>query len=282
MCPIAKIDMKLNYNKTVQTLAGAVCACLLLTARADEIGDKGRAIFKQNQQAVVTVQLLVKSKVTMEGMGDRSNETKQEVTGTVLDPSGLTVLALSATDPGALIQSMFEGQDARIKMETEINDLKILLEDSTEVPAEIVLRDKDLDLAFVRPKAKPAQPLKAIDMSQAGKAEILDQVVTLNRLGAAAARSYSASVERISAIVQRPRLLYIPDTTMTTTTLGSPAFTLDGKPLGLFVIRAVKGSGAGNALSTQANNYASVILPAADIMKAASQAPAAAAEKKDK
>jgi hypothetical protein len=44
----------------------------------------------------------------------------------------------------------------------------------------------------------------------------------------------------------------------------------------------VKGSGAGNALSTQANNYASVILPAADIMKAASQAPAAAAEKKDK
>jgi hypothetical protein len=276
--------MKLHEIEITQTLASIVCSGLLLAAlpvHADEIGDKGRAIFKENRQAVVTVQLLVKSKVTMEGMGDRSNETKQEVTGTVLEPSGLTVLALSATDPGALIQSMFEGQDARVKMETEINDLKILLEDGTELPAEIVLRDKDLDLAFIRPKTKPAQPLKAVDMGQAGKAEILDQVVTLNRLGAAAARSYSASVERISAIVQRPRLLYIPDTTMTTTTLGSPAFTLEGKPLGLFVIRSVKGSGAGNALSTQANNYASVILPAADIVKAASQAPAAS-EKKDK
>ena len=41
-------------------------------------------------------------------------------------------------------------------METEVNDIKILLEDGAEVPAEIVLRDKDLDLAFIRPKAKPA------------------------------------------------------------------------------------------------------------------------------
>ena len=275
--------MKPNHSKTIRNLIAAACAGCLMTAslaEADEISEKGRAIFKQNQQAIVTVQIVIKSKVSMEGMGDRSSESKQEVTGTVIDGSGLTVLALSATDPGSMIQSMFEGQEAKIKMETEINDIKILLEDSTEVPAEIVLRDKDLDIAFIRPKAKPAQPMKSVDMGQAGKAEILDQVVTLNRLGTAAGRSYSASVERVSAIVQRPRLLYIPDSTMTTTTLGSPAFTLDGKPLGLFVIRSVKGSGNSNPFSTQANNYASVILPAADIMKAASQAPTAAAEKK--
>jgi len=277
--------MKPNHSKTIQNLMAAACACWLMTAApagADEISEKGRAIFKQNQQAIVTVQIVVKSKVSMEGMGDRSSESKQEVTGTVLDGSGLTVLALSATDPGSMIQSMFEGQENKIKMETEISDIKILLEDSTEVAAEIVLRDKDLDLAFIRPKTKPAQPMKAVDFAQAGKVEILDQVVTLNRLGTAAGRSYSASVERVSAIVQRPRLLYIPDSTMTTTSLGSPAFTLDGKPLGLFVIRAVKGTGSNNPFSTQANNYASVILPAADIVKAASQAPAAAAEKKDK
>src|SRR5512138_251781 len=117
--------------------AGPICA--------DELADKGRAIFKQNQQAVVTVQIVVKSKVSMEGMSERSTESKQEATGTVLDASGLTVLALSATDPAGMIQSMLEGQDSRIKMETEIGDIKILLEDSTEVPAEIVLRDKDLD-----------------------------------------------------------------------------------------------------------------------------------------
>jgi hypothetical protein len=68
---------------------------------------------------------------------------------------------------------------------------------------------------------------------------------------------------------------------MTTTTLGAPAFTLDGKPLGLFVLRAVKGKGASNPLSPQANNFASVILPVADILKAASQAPAVAEPKKE-
>jgi len=284
--------MKFNHPKTIRSLIAAGCASLLLVpclARADEIAEKGRAIFKQHQQGVVTVQIVVKSKVSMEGMGDQATETKQEVTGTVLDGSGLTVLALSATDPGAMIQGMLEGQDSKIKMETEISDIKVLLEDSTEVAADIVLRDKDLDLAFIRPKAKPAQPMKAIDMTQAGKAEILDQVVTLNRLGTATGRSYSAAVERISSIVQRPRLLYIPDSTMTTTTLGAPAFTLDGKPLGLFVIRTVKGKGGSGPFSTQANNFASVILPVADIMKAASQAPAAvepgkeaAVDKKDK
>jgi len=285
MNPHPNNDMNKNYINTYFSMIAAACACgllLALPALADEISEKGRAIFKQNQQAIVTVQIVVKSKVSMEGMGDRSTESKQEVTGTVLDTSGLTVLALSAIDPGAMIQSMLEGQDTRIKMETEISDVKILMEDSTEVPAEIVLRDRDLDLAFIRPKNKSSQPMKAIDMSQAGKAEVLDQVVTLNRLGTAAGRSYSASVERISAVVQRPRLLYIPDSTMTTTTLGSPAFTLDGKPLGLFVIRSVKGSGSNNPFSTQANNYASVILPAADVMKAASQAPPAAGEKQDK
>jgi S1-C subfamily serine protease len=276
--------MKLNYPKTTRgPIVVGVASLLLISclAHADEIAEKGRAIFKQHQQEVVTVQIVIKSKVSMEGMSDQSSEAKQEVTGTVMDGSGLTVMALSATDPGAMIQGMLEGQDSRIKMETEVSDIKILLEDSTEVPAEIVLRDKDLDLAFIRPKAKPAQPMKAIDMSQAGKAEILDQVVTLNRLGTVTGRAYSAAVERISAIVQRPRLLYIPDSTMTTTTLGAPAFTLDGKPLGLFVLRAVKGKGASNPLSPQANNFASVILPVADIMKAASQAPAVAEPKKE-
>ena len=46
--------------------------------------------------------------------------------------------------------------------------MKILLDDGTEVPAEIVLRDKDLDLAFIRPKAKPASPMTSVDLTKSG------------------------------------------------------------------------------------------------------------------
>jgi S1-C subfamily serine protease len=164
-------------------------------------------------------------------------------------------------------------------METELSDIKILLEDGSELPSEVVLRDKDMDLAFIRPKAKVASPMTALDLTQSGKAEILDQVIALNRLGNAAGRAYSASVERISAIVQRPRLFYVPDSSMTTTTMGAPAFTLEGKPLGLFLMRSLKGRGGGGGgmgmFNFQSENVAAIILPCDDVLKAVKQVPPA-------
>ena len=70
--------------------------------RADELAEKGRAIFKQHQHAVVTVQAVIK--VSAPGAA-RSNENRQDLTGTVVDPSGLTVLALSACDPQRCISA---------------------------------------------------------------------------------------------------------------------------------------------------------------------------------
>lgn len=274
--------MKVRTNRNTLSLIVAVLGLAIISGPADELAEKGRAIYKKYQQAVVTVQMVLKSKVSVSGGAGQSNESRQDVTGTVLDPAGLTVLSLSATDPGALIQNMLAGDAREIKMETEVSDIKILTEDGAELPAEIVLRDKDLDLAFIRPKTKPAAPMAAIDLAQSAKADVLDQVVTLNRLGTAAGRSYSASVERISSLVQRPRLFYIPDSTMTTTTLGSPAFTIDGKVLGLFVMRSVKGRSGGNPFSAQANNLASIILPADDVLKAAKQAPATGEAREEK
>ena len=195
------------------------------------------------------------------------------IVGTVLDPSGLTVLALSACDPTEMYQRMMGDDFARNRVETEITDMKILLDDGTELPAEVVLRDKDLDLAFIRPKTKPASPMACVDLTKTSPAQVLDQVVTLNRLNSAAGRAYSASVERISAVIQKPRTFYIPDSTMTTTGLGCPAFAPDGKIVGLVVMRAVSGKGGSSRNYRQ--NLTTIILRAEDILKAARQAPAA-------
>jgi len=256
----------------------ALLPCLVLVGRADEVSAKGRAIFKKYQHAVVTVQLVLKSKFSMSGRGGEANESRQDVTGTVVDPSGLAVLSLSATDPAQMLQSMFSSsdEDSKLKMETELSDIKILLDDGTELPAEVVLRDRDLDLAFIRPKIKPSVPLLALDLTDSGKAEILDQVISLTRMGNAAGRAYAASVERIAAIVQRPRLFYVPDASMTTTTLGAPAFTLEGKFLGIFVMRSIRGRSNSSAgfFNTQSDNIVSIILPSDAISKAVKQVPA--------
>jgi hypothetical protein len=262
----------------------------LLTARgfADDLAEKGRAVFKQYRHTVVTISIVLKSKISVGGMGGQSNESRQEVTGTVLDPSGLIVLSLSATDPGQMMQTFLggmdgmDGEDTKLKMETELSDLKVLLDDGTEVPAEVVLRDKDLDLAYIKPKNKLTTPMEALDFSKAGKVELLDQIISLNRLGDTAGRAYAASLDRISAVVERPRLFYVPAGGMASATLGAPAFSLDGKPLGIFVMRTIKSHGGGGMgmFSFQPDNLTTVIVPAQDILKGAKQVPAAEEEKK--
>jgi len=254
--------------------------CFCLTGRADELADKGRDVFKKHQRTVVTVQLVQKVTYSSSGRAGESQEQKQDITGTVVDPSGLTVLALSSTDPTEMYRRMYGD---RYKVEVEVSDVKILLDDGVEIPAEIVLRDKDLDLAFIRPKLKPASPMAAADLSKASSVQVLDPVVTLNRLGRAAGRAYSASVEHITAVVQKPRTFYIPDSTMTATSSGSPAFALDGNIVGVFVMRALSTGGSGAGMNNfRPDNVTSIILPAEDVLKAAKQAPEAKGEEPKK
>jgi hypothetical protein len=248
-----------HKRNLIGTTTLLLLAAALLPAQADDTAGKGRDIFKKYQRAVVTVQESVKATAA----GGRSGEANLEITGTVIDPSGLTVVALSSCDPYELRRRVTPDY----KVDSEVSNVRILLEDG-ELPAEIVLRDRDLDLAFIRPKTKPASPMPAVDLSNAGSAQVLDEIIALNRLNRVVSRAYSASVERITALVQKPRTFYIPDSTLTTTSSGSPAFTADGKVLGVFVMRAITATA-----DSRESPFAAIILPAEDILKGAKQAP---------
>src|SRR5687768_17525049 len=199
-----------RHQFAVQALACLVAfAGLSEKCGAQDVTTKAREIFKKHQTSVITIELVIKSKIGFGGGGD-ARESRQEVTGTVIDPSGLTAVSLSSTDPTGMFQSFMGGfggddeESLKLKMESEVSDVKLLTHDGSELPAEIVLRDKDLDLAFLRPKTKPATPLPALDLSSNAKVDVLDQVIAINRLGKVAGRAYAASIERIHAVVQRP------------------------------------------------------------------------------
>lgn len=268
------------HNRLFVCLCCALCLCVLSVppAAGDEVAVKGRKILEANKKAVVTVLLVLKQKVSFSGRPSQDSESKTEATGTVISPDGLTVVSLSITDPTSLLETMMAGSpgSSGLKMETELRDVKILLEDGSEIPAEVILRDKDLDMAFVRPLTKPEVPFAYIDLSNPAEPDYLDQVITLNRMGKVAGRAYSASVERIDAIVTKPRTFYIPGRDATQTGLGSPAFTVDGDFIGVFFIRAIKNTGGGrmsSMLGGSGGNITTVILPAKDITEAAEQAP---------
>ena len=266
-------------------MTALLCLLPTLTA-ADEMAAKAREVFKKYQSSVVTVQLVVKSKMGFAGVGGDARESKQEVSGTVIDSSGLTAVSLSSTDPTTLLQGFMSGfggdgeDNLKFKMESELSDVKLLTQDGAELPAEIVLRDKDLDLAFLRPKTKPTTALPSLDLGNSTKVEVLDEVITINRLGKVAGRAYAASIERINAVVQKPRLFYVPGTDKTATGLGCPAFTADGKVVGLFVMRALKSGGGGSSLFNMQSAITAILLPAEDIKKVAAQVPSAKDESK--
>lgn len=250
---------------------------------ADELAQQGRQVLEQYKKSVVTINLVIKQQFSMSGFGSQDQESKEEVTGTVIDPSGLTVVALSTTDPTSMIQSMMEmsGEDMQgFQMSSAVSDLKILMDDGTEIPGQIVLRDNDLDLAFIRPKEPLANPVPAVDLSNAGTPEILDPVFTINKLGRVAGREYAVSIERINAAVTKPRTYYIPGNDPTQTGLGSPTFTTDGKVVGVFVMRTVKGAGGGSMsmMRGMSDTSMAIIVPAADIAEIAAQAPEKAEE----
>lgn len=253
--------MKAYFSPLILLAAIHPFACL-----SDEAATKGLAVMETNQHAVISVRLTLKTVWIKDGQSSPAGETRYNLTGTVLDPSGLTVLAYSATD-AAQFHKRINPSYADYKVDSEITGLKLVLDDNTELPAEIVLRDRELDLAFVRPKSPPAQPLSAVDFTRCGSAKALEQVIVLNRLNQISGLACSASIPRITAVIKKPRPFYLLDGN-DSGTLGSPVFSLNGDILGVLVMRV------GSAMEDDyRQNFASVIMPATEVAKVAKQVP---------
>lgn len=263
-----------------------VVICIPAFAGTEEVA-AGKDISAKWQKAVVTIQLVSKQRMSYGGRESSGDEAKSEAIGTIIDPSGLVVMSLFATDPNSRFAELFAGGDeeSQFKMQSEITDVKIVLADGTEIPSKIVLRDKDLDLAFIRPIDKPAKPLTAIDLTQSKALQTLDSIILLSRLGKVANRVPSVSIDMIQAVVEKPRTFYIPGGKSDAGDYGAPAFTVDGKVAGIVLLRSIPTDRSSRSIfgGMGGNGMLPVILPAPDILEVAKQAPtsaAAAAEEK--
>ena len=177
----------------------SICASIL-PASADELAKAGRAVVAKWQDAIVTAQLVIKTTVTYEGEQSPPQEDKVEANALVIDGAGLVVTPLSEISPDESMADFLGEEADKYKISTEITDVKILLGNGQEIPATVVLRDKELDLAFLRATTKPEKPLTAIDLAKGSKPELLDNVLALSRQGTAANRAVAASLDRIETI----------------------------------------------------------------------------------
>ncbi len=241
----------------------AVSAVLLSAfAKADEAAEKGRAVFESKKDAVVTVRAVVSL-----SSGEREKENHAWANGTVLDPGGLTVLSLSVVDPVALYRTMSEGASA---MTAKVVSLHILLPNGDELPGEVVLRDEELDLVYVRPIVPPAQPMPFLSLDAIGHPQLLDEIAVISQLGEVVRRTHTVLLARIEGLIEKPRTYYIPGEDRGRAIVSSPAFTLDGAFVGMGAMRAIKQASQGGG----GDNFLVVIISAQDIKAGMDQVPA--------
>ncbi len=235
-------------------------------ASADAIAEAGRSLMENYRDAVVTVRVVSNQQISYPGQGTQESEQTIEATGTIITPTGLTVLALSKVEPSSVLELMGVMND--VSIESELSDIQILRTDGSEVDAQVLLRDRDFDLVFIAP-SDAVEDWSHVNLAVAANPGLLDPVIAINRLGRVAGRTHSAASGRIEAVVERPRTLYIPSRGDGTGERGSPVFTLDGDLVGILVMRAVRSTGRDN----MSDNMIPIVLPAVDVLDAARQAP---------
>ena len=252
--------------------AGAAALALgvgSLNAADEAAREKARQVFQKHKDAVVWVSAVVKIELTLAGRTQTPPERKLQVLGTVIDPSGLVVVAFSAVDPGAAMQDRTVNVPgvgpAKMSVKTEHSEVKIQLYDGTEVPARIVLKDPDWDVAFVLPdKPEPKLSAQAVAMTRAPKLRVLDDLVCLGRMSNSLDQAPVMSVNEVAGIVTKPRTCILGSRA-----IGSPVFALDGTAVGVTVAFRTESDDGGTTASL-------VVLPAEDVMKVARQALEAA------
>jgi S1-C subfamily serine protease len=245
--------------KATAFLAALVSAALAapLSAATEAEAALGREIVKKNADSIVAVELVVNSGSGRGGGGrGGSGEQKVEVNATVISPTGLTVTSLAAIDP-----RVGRGRGSSDNSDSEFKEVKLRLADNTEIPAMVVLKDAELDLAFIAPIAGtgPAKTYPYLNLEDAGKAEVLGTYFDMTRLPKNMQRTPVIQVVSVLAMIEKPRKLILT----TDQTLGCPVFDMKGKPLGI-------------ALAYLSNNTAIqiVVVPAEDIIDMAKQAAA--------
>jgi S1-C subfamily serine protease len=263
--------------------AAAVAACAGLSAAAADVVPQAREILNHSQNSIVNISAM--SKLDMGGSGMAMNlgglgeAQETQCAGTVIDASGLTAVSYTALNPFEKISNALKTRmgdsDNAFKSKTELNRIRMHLADGSEVSARLVLKDKELDLAFLVPDPKEGEKVPQFTPVKLSNpaAQELDDVVILTRHNKELGYQPVVTTAHVSSVIKQPRAMYDLSAAAQP---GSPVYLPDGQLLGLCVSF---GGEEGGLMSMGAMEV--LVLPAAEIAKLADQAKKAADKKPD-
>jgi S1-C subfamily serine protease len=262
--------MKRSY--LLVAVASAIAAATSSGAAEEPRAAAGRALVKRYADAIVSVELVVTLKMKMGEKEAPPREQRIEVNGTVISPTGLTVTTLGQVDPQATLEALRAGSGGGNRgieiVGSEFKEVKLRLANGTEVPARFVLKDADLDLAFMAPEVTPenaSREFPYVKLDEFTGGALLDEFFYLGRAAKVQQRVPLVRTTEIIGMVERPRRLYLL-TEQSPQWMGTPVFNAAGRVLGITLQHFANGQRSGL-----------IVLPAEDIAEMAKQAAAAQA-----
>jgi hypothetical protein len=253
-------------------------ACLWLAASAVQAQDDhqlrnvARKTLQNYEKAVITLSAVVKLEIKGQDMGGAGDhEIKTQCVAAIIDPSGLAVTSLANLSPqSSMGRIRFGGRS--VEIDSQVEEVKYRLSDGTEVPARLVLKDEELDLAFLAP-LKPLdeptrQKISVIPLGDAAaQAELLDPTIFICRATDSLNYVPILEVDKIVAVISTPRTCYLGNMTI----LGATVFDGQGKFMGI-VARCIKAEGNDGMARLSSSMISRLILPAADVARLVPQA----------
>jgi hypothetical protein len=238
-----------------------------LRAASDTEATAARALVKRYADTIVGVELVVTMRVKFGDREQPPQERRIEVNGTVISATGLTVTSLAAVDPQVQFDAIRASQQGGRGPElvgADFKEVKLRLADGKELPARFVLKDADLDLAFMAPETADAgREYPHVDLTQAAEGVVLGNYFFVSRASKSLQRVPMVRSTEVMGIVEKPRRFFL----MTEQSVATPVFEPQGHVLGISLQHFANGRPTGV-----------VLLPAADIADMAKQAAAAQAK----
>jgi hypothetical protein len=243
---------------------GVLAIAALPSAQSQEERAAARDVVQAKGAAVVMVMATIKIRANVGGQ-EQTVDQQAQANGTILDPSGLAVMSLSTLEPDEVMTRQLSARirpGTRVDVISEPSGIRMHLADNREIPARLVLRDPDLDLAFIRPAEPPSPPVTWIG-GPAAKPSLLDLLFIIQRTSEASGWSTAATFGSVQLVVDKPRQYYqMAAPGLSGSPLGAPVFDAAGRFVGVVVLR---NPGARGSSSTG-------VLPADEIFEVAKQA----------
>jgi hypothetical protein len=259
-------------------LTVGACLCMIFAAtlargEVRPLTETARKTLRTYEKALISISGVLK--LELSGIGTSDQEQKTQCGGVIIDSSGLAVTSLTSLDPQSILPKLRRGGQT-VEFKCQIQDVKYELADNTEVLARVVLKDEELDLAFLAPqKPLDAETQKKIAVlsldGAAPAAELLDATILLSRGGEELNYAPTLDIGRITAVLSKPKTCY----QNSSGTLGMPVFDRQGRLLGI-ECRCLRPDSSGSdgfmKLASLFGNASHLVLPAADVAKLVPQA----------